>query len=72
MMRNGDPQDRFFYPTLTVMKDSFNEYIKGSQVIIPKLKCNSVPEDCFFLLAIGADPTEMRQSGLSLMPKHQV
>ena len=40
----------------------FIKYIKGSQVRISKLRCTSVPEDCF--QANSADPDEMLHYGV--------
>ena len=35
MMPNGDPQDRFFYPTLTLMQDS---HVVNNTDITPSCK----------------------------------
>ena len=47
-MPNCYQRDGFFYPTLTLMIDSYITH-QRSQVKLSKLKCSSVYEDCFKL-----------------------
>ena len=58
-MPNGDPRDGFFYPTLTLMIDSYNLYRRCKSVYILAQKC----DDLFYQIMCLAQGPQRSDAG---------